>query len=187
MDTSIDGILLQHPVPRGVDERAAFEAIAPSKDVDGVTKDAFASMSFGLPGFASCTPGGIMRLLDAYEVDLAGRHAVVIGRSPILGKPIGMLLLARDATVTYCHSHTVDLSAIVRTADIVVAAVGRANFVRGSGSSQERSSSTLATTKEMLATWPFRRQDRGKTNNSGARRSRTDDYCDAHRTDDFGR
>jgi methylenetetrahydrofolate dehydrogenase (NADP+)/methenyltetrahydrofolate cyclohydrolase len=132
MDAGIDGILLQHPVPRGVDERAAFEAIAPSKDVDGVTKDAFASMSFGLPGFASCTPGGIMRLLDEYDVDLAGRHAVVIGRSPILGKPIGMLLLARDATVTYCHSHTVDLSAIVRTADIVVAAVGRPNFVRGS-------------------------------------------------------
>jgi methylenetetrahydrofolate dehydrogenase (NADP+)/methenyltetrahydrofolate cyclohydrolase len=130
-DEGIDGILLQHPVPEGVDERAAFEAIAPNKDVDGVTKDSFASMAFGLLGFASCTPAGIMRLLDEYGVDPAGKHAVVIGRSPILGKPIGMLLLARDATVTYCHSKTVDLPATVRTADIVVAAVGRPRFVRG--------------------------------------------------------
>jgi methylenetetrahydrofolate dehydrogenase (NADP+)/methenyltetrahydrofolate cyclohydrolase len=130
-DEGIDGILLQHPVPAAVDERAAFEAIARRKDVDGVTKASFASMAFGLPGFASCTPAGIMRLLDAYEVDPAGTHAVVIGRSPILGKPIGMLLLARDATVTYCHSRTVDLPAIVRTADIVVAAVGRPHFVKG--------------------------------------------------------
>ena len=103
----------------------------PHKDVDGVTKDSFASMAFGLPGFASCTPAGIMRLLDAYGVDPTGQHAVVIGRSPILGKPLGMLLLARDATVTYCHSRTKDLPAIVRTADIVVAAVGRPHFVRG--------------------------------------------------------
>ena len=78
-----------------------------------MTKDSFASMAFGLPGFASCTPAGIMRLLDAYDVDPLGKHAVVIGRSPILGKPIGMLLLARDATVTYCHSRTKDLPAIV--------------------------------------------------------------------------
>jgi methylenetetrahydrofolate dehydrogenase (NADP+) / methenyltetrahydrofolate cyclohydrolase len=127
----VDGILLQHPVPEGVDERAAFEAIAPHKDVDGVTKASFASMAFGLPGFTSCTPAGIMRLLDAYGIDPTGRHAVVIGRSPILGKPIGMLLLARDATVTYCHSRAQDLAAIVRTADIVVAAVGRPQFVRG--------------------------------------------------------
>jgi methylenetetrahydrofolate dehydrogenase (NADP+)/methenyltetrahydrofolate cyclohydrolase len=131
-DDGIDGILLQHPVPGTVDERAAFEAIAAHKDVDGVTKASFASMAFGLPGFASCTPAGIMRLLDAYDIDPAGRHAVVIGRSPILGKPIGMLLLARDATVTYCHSRTEDLPTIVRTADIVVAAVGRPHFVRGS-------------------------------------------------------
>jgi methylenetetrahydrofolate dehydrogenase (NADP+) / methenyltetrahydrofolate cyclohydrolase len=130
-DRRIDGILLQHPVPARVDERAAFEAIAPAKDVDGVTKLSFASMAFGLPGFASCTSGGIMRLLEAYDVDPAGLHAVVIGRSPILGKPIGMLLLARDATVTYCHSRTRGLPAIVRTADIVVAAAGRPLFVRG--------------------------------------------------------
>jgi methylenetetrahydrofolate dehydrogenase (NADP+)/methenyltetrahydrofolate cyclohydrolase len=130
-DSGVDGILVQHPVPRQVDERAVFEAIDPAKDVDGVTMHSFAAMAFGRAAFASCTPGGILRLLDAYEVELAGRHAVVLGRSPILGKPVGMLLLARDATVTYCHSRTVDLPGIVREADVVVAAVGRPRFVRG--------------------------------------------------------
>ncbi|HWE89576.1 MAG TPA: bifunctional 5,10-methylenetetrahydrofolate dehydrogenase/5,10-methenyltetrahydrofolate cyclohydrolase [Pseudonocardiaceae bacterium] len=130
-DPEVDGILLQHPVPAHIDERAAFEAISPAKDVDGVTMRSFAAMAFQRPGFVSCTPGGIIRLLDAYDIDPAGRHAVVIGRSPILGKPVGMLLLARDATVTFCHSHTRDLPSVVRTADIVVAAVGRPRFVRG--------------------------------------------------------
>ncbi|MEU0599508.1 bifunctional 5,10-methylenetetrahydrofolate dehydrogenase/5,10-methenyltetrahydrofolate cyclohydrolase [Streptomyces sp. NPDC006393] len=130
-DPSVHGILLQHPVGDHIDERAAFEAIAPEKDVDGVTFSSFATMSFGLPGFVSCTPGGILRLLDAYDVDLSGKRAVVVGRSAILGKPVGMLLLARDATVTYCHSRTRELSAVVREADVVVAAVGRPRLVRG--------------------------------------------------------
>jgi methylenetetrahydrofolate dehydrogenase (NADP+)/methenyltetrahydrofolate cyclohydrolase len=130
-DPAVHGILLQHPVPHHIDERAAFEAIVPHKDVDGVTMHSFAGMSFGHSEFVSCTPGGIIRLLDAYDVEIAGKHAVVIGRSPILGKPAAMLLLARDATVTICHSKTVDLAAIVRTADIVVAAVGRPRFVQG--------------------------------------------------------
>ncbi|MFF7872557.1 bifunctional 5,10-methylenetetrahydrofolate dehydrogenase/5,10-methenyltetrahydrofolate cyclohydrolase [Streptomyces qaidamensis] len=130
-DPGVHGILLQHPVGDHIDERAAFEAIAPGKDVDGVTFASFATMSFGLPGFVSCTPGGIMRLLDAYGVDPAGKRAVVVGRSAILGKPVGMLLLARDATVTYCHARTQDLSAAVREADIVVAAVGRPRLIRG--------------------------------------------------------
>ncbi|MER6989838.1 bifunctional 5,10-methylenetetrahydrofolate dehydrogenase/5,10-methenyltetrahydrofolate cyclohydrolase [Saccharopolyspora hirsuta] len=130
-DPSVHGILLQHPVPRHIDERAAFDAIAATKDVDGVTSQSFAAMAFGRDGFASCTPGGIMRLLDAYDVDPRGRHAVVIGRSAILGKPMSMLLLARDATVTVCHSKTADLPSLVRTADIVVAAVGKPEFVRG--------------------------------------------------------
>jgi methylenetetrahydrofolate dehydrogenase (NADP+)/methenyltetrahydrofolate cyclohydrolase len=130
-DPYVDGILLQHPVPPSVDERIAFEAISPDKDVDGVTMHSFASMAFGLPGFSSCTPAGIIRLLDEYHVDPSGQHAVVIGRSPILGLPVGMLLLARDATVTYCHSRTRDLPAIVRSGHIVVAAVGKAGFVRG--------------------------------------------------------
>ncbi|GAB7059094.1 bifunctional 5,10-methylenetetrahydrofolate dehydrogenase/5,10-methenyltetrahydrofolate cyclohydrolase [Streptomyces mexicanus] len=130
-DPAVHGILLQHPVGDHIDERAAFEAIAPEKDVDGVTFASFATMSFGVPGFVSCTPGGILRLLDAYDVDLTGKRAVVVGRSAILGKPVGMLLLARDATVTYCHSRTADLSAVVREADVVVAAVGRPRLIRG--------------------------------------------------------
>ncbi len=130
-DPSVHGILLQHPVPEHIDERAAFEAIDPAKDVDGVTMWSFAAMAFGLPGFHACTPGGIVRLLDAYGIDPSGRHAVVVGRSPILGKPLGMLLLARDATVTYCHSRTVGLSDIIATADILVAAVGRPEFIKG--------------------------------------------------------
>ncbi len=130
-DPEVHGILLQHPTPAHIDERAAFEAIAPGKDVDGVTMHSFAAMSFGLPGFASCTPGGIIRLLDAYDVDLAGRHAVVVGRSPILGKPVGMLLLARNATVTYCHSRTSDLPSLIGQADVLVAAVGKPRFING--------------------------------------------------------
>lgn len=145
-DPTVHGILLQHPMGPHIDERAAFEAIAPEKDVDGVTFASFATMSFGLPGFVSCTPGGIMRLLDEYDVDPAGKRAVVVGRSAILGKPVSMLLLARDATVTYCHSRTADLSAAVREADIVVAAVGGPGWSGAGTSSPARSSSTPGTT-----------------------------------------
>ncbi len=130
-DPSVHGILLQHPVPSQIDERAAFEAIDPAKDVDGVTMRSFGAMSFGEPGFDSCTPGGILRLLEHYDVPLQGARAVVVGRSAILGKPVGMLLLERHATVTYCHSRTVDLPGIVAQADVVVAAVGRPSFIRG--------------------------------------------------------
>ena len=130
-DPTVHGILVQHPVPPHIDERAVFEAITPTKDVDGVTMRSFAAMAFGQPTLASCTPAGIMRLLDAYGINPEGQHAVVIGRSPILGKPVGMLLLARHATVTYCHSRTQDLADVVATADIVVAAVGIPRFVRG--------------------------------------------------------
>jgi methylenetetrahydrofolate dehydrogenase (NADP+)/methenyltetrahydrofolate cyclohydrolase len=130
-DAGVDGILVQHPMPAHVDERAVFEAIAPMKDVDGVTNASFACMALDQRGFASCTPGGIMRLLDAYDVQLAGQRAVVVGRSSILGKPVGMLLLARDATVTYCHSRTAALADEVARADIVVAAVGRPELIRG--------------------------------------------------------
>jgi methylenetetrahydrofolate dehydrogenase (NADP+) / methenyltetrahydrofolate cyclohydrolase len=127
----VHGILLQHPVPPQVDERAAFDRIALEKDVDGVTALGFGRMALGEPAYGSATPAGIMRLLAHYEVDLVGRHAVVIGRSPILGKPMAMMLLGADATVTICHSRTGDLPALVRTADIVVAAVGRPRFVQG--------------------------------------------------------
>ncbi len=131
-DAAVHGILLQHPVPGQIDERAAFEAIAPGKDVDGVTIHSFGAITFDLDsGYGSCTPAGIMRLLDAYGVKPEGMHAVVIGRSPILGKPMAMMLLGANATVTICHSRTRDLSALVEQADLVVAAVGRANFVLG--------------------------------------------------------
>jgi methylenetetrahydrofolate dehydrogenase (NADP+)/methenyltetrahydrofolate cyclohydrolase len=130
-DSDIDGILVQHPFPAQVDGRAAFEAITSEKDVDGVTMHSFGAMSFDLGGFVSCTPGGVLRLLDAYGVEPAGKHAVVVGRSPILGKPTGMLLLGRHATVTYCHSRTPDVARFTRSADIVVAAVGIPGFVRG--------------------------------------------------------
>ncbi|WP_169989035.1 bifunctional 5,10-methylenetetrahydrofolate dehydrogenase/5,10-methenyltetrahydrofolate cyclohydrolase [Microbispora sp. H10836] len=130
-DLEVDGILLQHPVPPQIDERAAFEAIAPGKDVDGVTRTSFAMMSFDEGGFRSATPGGILALLDAYEVPISGRHAVVVGRSAILGRPVGMLLLARDATVTFCHSRTPDLAEQVARADIIVAAVGRPELIKG--------------------------------------------------------
>ena len=133
-DPAVHGILLQHPSPKHIDERAAFEAIPVAKDVDGVTYGSFATMWFNDPGFvgyASCTPGGIIRLLDAYDVAIEGKHAVVIGRSAILGKPMAGLLLERNATVTVCHSRTQGLPELVKQADIVVAAVGKAEFVKG--------------------------------------------------------
>lgn len=131
-DPAVDGILVQHPMSAHIDERRVFDAIAPGKDVDGVTSASFAAMAFGEPGFASCTPAGIMALLDTYRVPISGQHAVVVGRSAILGKPVAMLLLGRDATVTICHSRTEGLERLVAAADIVVAAVGRPELIRGS-------------------------------------------------------
>ena len=128
-DPDVHGILLQHPVPHQVDERAAFDRIAITKDVDGVTAHGFGRMAMREAAFGSATPAGIMRLLAHYEVPLAGRHAVVIGRSPILGKPVALMLLNSHATVTVCHSRTAGLADLVRQADIVVAAVGRPRFV----------------------------------------------------------
>lgn len=130
-DKAINGILLQHPVPSQIDERAAFEAISPEKDVDGVTATGLGRMWLGLPGYGSCTPAGIMTLLREYDVKLEGANAVVIGRSPILGKPMAAMLCDANATVTICHSRTQNLADVVRTADIIVAAVGRPEFVKG--------------------------------------------------------
>lgn len=130
-DDTVDGILVQHPSPPQVDEAQAFDAIAAAKDVDGVTSSSLASMAFKEQGFRSATPGGIMRLLQQYRIDIAGKHAVVVGRSRILGIPMGLLLLAENATVTYCHSRTPDLRATVSEADIVVAAAGRPGLIKG--------------------------------------------------------
>ncbi|TCP29413.1 methylenetetrahydrofolate dehydrogenase (NADP+)/methenyltetrahydrofolate cyclohydrolase [Scopulibacillus darangshiensis] len=131
-DPQIHGILLQHPVPGDIDERAAFEAIDLEKDVDGVTSATFGRTALGLSGFPSCTPKAIMTILDYYNITIEGQNAVVIGRSPILGKPVSALLLNRDATITTCHSKTKDIDKIVQNADIVVAAVGKPKFVQGS-------------------------------------------------------
>ncbi|WP_461521487.1 bifunctional methylenetetrahydrofolate dehydrogenase/methenyltetrahydrofolate cyclohydrolase FolD [Porticoccus sp.] len=124
------GILLQHPVPEQIDERLCFDSIAPEKDVDGVTCLGFGRMAMGEFAYGSATPQGIMRLLAAYDIPLAGRHAVVVGRSPILGKPMAMMLLNADATVTICHSRTQNLPDIIRGADIVVGAVGKPEFIK---------------------------------------------------------
>ena len=126
----VRGILLQHPVPSQIDERACFDRIALEKDVDGVTALGFGRMSMGEPAFGSATPAGIMRLLAHYKIPLKGKHAVVVGRSPILGKPVAMMLLNEHATVTICHSRTQDLPAVVATADIVVGAVGKPEFIK---------------------------------------------------------
>jgi methylenetetrahydrofolate dehydrogenase (NADP+)/methenyltetrahydrofolate cyclohydrolase len=128
----VHGILLQHPVPAQIDERACFDAIAPQKDVDGVTCFGFGRMAMGELAYGSATPAGIMRLLAAYKIPLAGKYAVVLGRSPILGKPMAAMLLNADCTVTVCHSRTQNLQALVGQADIVVAAVGRPAFIPGS-------------------------------------------------------
>lgn len=130
-DPRVHGILLQHPVPAQIDERACFDRIALRKDVDGVTALGFGAMSMNEPAYGSATPAGIMRLLRHHGVDVEGRHAVVVGRSPILGKPVAMMLLNAHATVTICHSRTRGLPELIGLADIVVAAVGKPRFIKG--------------------------------------------------------
>lgn len=131
-DPAIHGILLQWPVPEGLDYRALIELIAPEKDVDGFHPVSGGYLLAGEPRFVPCTPLGIMHMLDAYGIDVAGRHAVVVGRSLIVGRPMALLLLARDATVTVCHSRTKDLSHHTRQADILVVAVGRPRMIGAS-------------------------------------------------------
>jgi methylenetetrahydrofolate dehydrogenase (NADP+) / methenyltetrahydrofolate cyclohydrolase len=130
-DPNVHGILLQHPVPDQIDERACFDHIALRKDVDGVTTLGFGVMAMGGDAYGSATPGGIMRLLAHYGIELSGKHAVVVGRSPILGKPMAAMLLNANATVTVCHSRTVDLEGHVGEADIVVGALGKPEFIKG--------------------------------------------------------
>ena len=129
-DKKIHGILLQHPVPNQINERECFERISIEKDVDGVTCMGFGRMSMGLSAYGSCTPAGIMRILKFYDVDISGMNAVVVGRSPILGKPMAMMLLNKNATVTICHSRTKELEDHVRNADLVVGAVGVPKLIK---------------------------------------------------------
>jgi len=128
-DPELDGILVQLPLPSGHDSARVFEAIHPLKDVDGFHPENVGLLHQGRPRFVPCTPAGIIELLAAYEIPLAGRRAVVLGRSDIVGKPMAALLTARDATVTVCHSKTRDVAAVCREADILVAAIGRPGFV----------------------------------------------------------
>ena len=126
----VSGILLQHPTPSQINERLCFDAIKLNKDVDGVTSLGFGKMTMLEKAYGSCTPYGIMRLLEHYKIPLSGKHAVVVGRSPILGKPMAMMLLNANATVTICHSKTEDLPSIISKADIVVGAVGIPKFIK---------------------------------------------------------
>jgi methylenetetrahydrofolate dehydrogenase (NADP+)/methenyltetrahydrofolate cyclohydrolase len=123
-DSKVHGILLQHPVPSQINERKCFDAIDVTKDVDGVTCTGFGQMTMGEEAFGSCTPAGIMRILEHYKIEISGKNAVVVGRSPILGKPMAMMLLNKNATVTICHSRTANLQEHIKNADILVGAVG---------------------------------------------------------------
>jgi methylenetetrahydrofolate dehydrogenase (NADP+) / methenyltetrahydrofolate cyclohydrolase len=126
----VRGILLQHPVPKQIEERECFDRIAVEKDVDGVTSHGFGRMAMGESAYGAATPAGIMRLLARYAITLQGKEAVVVGRSPILGKPMAMMLLNANATVTICHSRTKNLSDVVRRAEILVGAVGKPEFIK---------------------------------------------------------
>jgi methylenetetrahydrofolate dehydrogenase (NADP+)/methenyltetrahydrofolate cyclohydrolase len=130
-DPAIHGILVQLPLPRHVEAARVLALVSPAKDVDGFHAMNLGALVAGAPGFVPCTPAGVMRLLEHAQVPVAGRHAVVIGRSNIVGKPLALLLLQKDATVTICHSKTRDLQGQTRQADILIAAVGRAKLVTG--------------------------------------------------------
>ena len=129
-DVNVHGILLQHPTPSHIDERKCFDAIDIEKDVDGVTCLGFGNMSMGIDAYGSCTPAGIVRLIEHYELKVEGKHAVVVGRSPILGKPMAMMLLNLNATVTICHSRTENIDSIIKQADLIVGAVGIPEFIK---------------------------------------------------------
>lgn len=130
-DPSLHGILLQHPTPPEIDERAAFDRIAADRDVDGVTTLGFGRLCFSIDAYPCCTPAGIIRLLDEYNIPLRGMNAVVVGCSPILGRPMAMMLVNRECTVTMCHIATKNLQGHLAQADLVVAALGQPRFIKG--------------------------------------------------------
>lgn len=130
-DDSVDGILVQLPLPKQIDENAVIQAISPDKDVDAFHPLNVGKMVTGEPVFWPCTPAGIMEMFREYDISLDGKNCVVVGRSNIVGKPMGLLLLRANATVTYCHSHTADLAAVTRQADILVVAAGRPGLITG--------------------------------------------------------
>jgi len=130
-DENVHGILVQHPVPKHLDEIRLLDHLSPDKDVDGISPASLGALVAGVAKFVSCTPLGIVELLDRYHIPIEGQRAVVVGRSIILGKPLALLLLQRNATVTVCHTRTRDLPSVTREADILVAACGRAELITG--------------------------------------------------------
>ena len=128
-DDSVHGILIQLPLPKGFDEDKVTELVPTVKDVDGFTAKNLGLLVLGNDGYISCTPGGIVYMLKSYNIDLCGKHAVIIGRSKIVGKPLALALLNENCTVTVCHSKTKNLKEICQTADILVAAIGKPEFV----------------------------------------------------------
>ena len=128
---AVSGILVQHPLPKHLHEPAVLDRVSPDKDIDGISRMSLGGLINGEPAFPSCTPAGIIELLDRYNIPIEGKTAVVVGRSIILGKPVAMMLLNRNATVTICHSRTPNLGDVTRQADILVAAVGRAELIKG--------------------------------------------------------
>jgi methylenetetrahydrofolate dehydrogenase (NADP+)/methenyltetrahydrofolate cyclohydrolase len=131
-DRAVHGVLVQLPLPRHLDAHRVLDAVSPAKDVDGFHAVNLGALLQGRPGFVPCTPAGVMRLIEHAGVDLAGRQAVIVGRSNIVGKPLALLLLQKDATVTICHSRTRDLAAVARQADVLIAAVGRPRLITAS-------------------------------------------------------
>ncbi len=125
----VDGILVQLPLPKHINEDRVIQAISPAEDVDGFHPQSVGALSIGEPGFVSCTPAGIIELLKRYNIQIDGKECVIIGRSNIVGKPVSMLLLRENGTVTVCHSHTADLKEVAKRADILVVAIGKAKFV----------------------------------------------------------
>lgn len=130
-DKKVHGILVQLPLPKGLDEKEVMYRIAPEKDVDGFGLQSLGKLLLDEPGFVPCTPHGVMKMLDAYGIDPSGKHAVIIGRSVIVGKPLALLLLRKNATVTICHSRTQNLREECLKADILCVAIGKAEFVKG--------------------------------------------------------
>ncbi len=130
-DATISGILVQHPLPKHLHEPAVLDQVSAAKDIDGISRMSLGGLINGEPAFPSCTPAGIIEILDRYNIPIDGKKAVVVGRSIILGKPVAMMLLNRNATVTICHSKTANLAAEIRQADILVAAVGKAELIKG--------------------------------------------------------
>lgn len=131
-DSSISGILIQHPLPSHLNEQKIFSYIDPKKDVDGLNATSFGNITMGIPSYVPATPGAIMEILNYYNVSMEGKKAVVVGRSNILGKPVAMLLLNANATVTICHSKTNNLNDILKDADIIVAALGKPKYIKAS-------------------------------------------------------